>query len=150
MACGAYTPVLVPELDGLCEATAGSVVVFQIPKTSPLFTRLAPENFPFWMYNMRSGSDGGLYEFPVDSQGLFKIVYRGTKYTDPQLQRDGKERSVPVTRYTRGESVTKIPAKAMIPLHHSWQTICPKSSKKGTKLLLPEFAGTQIPSTTTS
>ncbi|KAH7014884.1 FAD dependent oxidoreductase [Ilyonectria destructans] len=113
MACGAHTPVLVPELDGLAEATAGSVAVFQIPKTSELFTRLSPENFPIWMFNMRSGQDGGLYGFPVDPQGYFKIGYRGTKYTNPQVQPDGKERSVPITRYTKGEKITQIPTKAM-------------------------------------
>ncbi|KPM41050.1 hypothetical protein AK830_g5509 [Neonectria ditissima] len=113
VACGSYTPVLVPELDGLCEATAGSVVVFRIPKTSPLFTSLAPENFPAWMYNIRSGEDGGFYGFPMDSQGLFKIGYRGTKYTNPQVQPNGRDRSVPVTRYTKDEKITEIPAKAM-------------------------------------
>ncbi|KAH7123028.1 FAD dependent oxidoreductase [Dactylonectria macrodidyma] len=113
MACGAYTPVLVPQLDGLAEATAGSVAVFKIPKNSSLFERLSADNFPIWMFNMRSGQDGGLYGFPVDADGYFKIGYRGTKYTNPQVQPDGKERSVPVTRYTKGDTITQIPTKAM-------------------------------------
>ncbi|KAM5348623.1 hypothetical protein ACJ41O_008447 [Fusarium nematophilum] len=113
MACGAYTPVLVPELDGLCEATAGSVAVFRIPKTSPLFKRLSPENFPTWMFKMRDGAKGGLYGFPLDSEGHLKIGYRGTKYTNPQVQPDGKERSVPVTRWTEGDKLTQIPKQAM-------------------------------------
>ncbi|KAI8661064.1 DAO domain-containing protein [Fusarium keratoplasticum] len=113
MACGAYTPVLVPELDGLCEATAGSVAVFKIPKTSPLFERLSSSNFPIWMYKMRDGSKGGLYGFALDSEGHFKIGYRGTKYTNPQIQSDGKERSVPITRWTDGQKLTQIPKQAM-------------------------------------
>ena len=113
MACGAYTPVLVPELDGLCEATAGSVAVFKIPRTSLLFERLSPENFPIWMYKMRDGAKGGLYGFSVDSEGHLKIGYRGIKYTNPQVQPDGKERSVPKTRWTEGDKLTQIPKQAM-------------------------------------
>ncbi|KAF4339732.1 fructosyl amino acid oxidase [Fusarium beomiforme] len=113
MACGPQTPLLVPELEGLCEATAGSVAVFKIPRTSPLFERFSPENFPTWMYNMRHGAKGGLYGFPIDSEGYLKIGYRGTKYTNPQVQPDGKERSVPVTRWSEGNKLTQIPRQAM-------------------------------------
>lgn len=47
-ACGGWTPTLVPQLDNLCETTAGSVSIFQLPPDSPLWQRLAPENFPTW------------------------------------------------------------------------------------------------------
>ncbi|KAI7765355.1 hypothetical protein LZL87_013534 [Fusarium oxysporum] len=113
MACGPQTPLLVPELDHLCEATAGSVVVFKIPKTSPLFDQLSPTKFPTWMYNMRHGARGGLYGFPVDAEGHLKIGYRGIKYTNPRLQPDGNERSVPVTRWSEGNKLTQIPRQAM-------------------------------------
>lgn len=113
MACGGWTPSLVPQLDGLCETTAGSVVVFQIPKDSPLFDRFAPGNFPIWMFNMRHGAKGGLYGFPRDENGYLKIGYRGTKYTNPQLQSDGVERSVPITRWSEGDKLTEIPRQAM-------------------------------------
>lgn len=113
VACGSYTPLLVPELDGLCEATAGSVVVFQIPEESPLRKRYSSENFPVWMYRMRDGAEGGLYGFPVDSQGHLKFGYRGTKYTNPQTQSDGIVRSTPVTRFTEGDTITEIPTQAM-------------------------------------
>jgi sarcosine oxidase/L-pipecolate oxidase len=46
VACGGWTPTLVPELDGLCDATAGSVAFVKIPRSSPLFERFAPKNFP--------------------------------------------------------------------------------------------------------
>ncbi|KAJ5996830.1 hypothetical protein N7499_006856 [Penicillium canescens] len=103
LACGGWTPVLLPELDGLCEATAGSVMLFKIPEGSPLWDRLGADKFPTWMWNMRNGAEGGLYGFPRDENGWFKVGYRGTKYTNPLRQSDGKERSTPVTRWSTAE-----------------------------------------------
>lgn len=48
MACGGWTPSLVPELDNLCETTAGSVCIFQLQKGTPLWDQLSPQNFPTW------------------------------------------------------------------------------------------------------
>jgi sarcosine oxidase / L-pipecolate oxidase len=48
IACGGWTPSVLPQLDGLCETTSGSVATFQIPRTSGLWERLAPERFPVW------------------------------------------------------------------------------------------------------
>lgn len=103
LACGALTPVLLPELDGLCEATAGSVVLIKIPQESQLWSRLAPEKFPTFTFNMRAGSSGGLYGFPRNEEGFLKIGYRGTKYTNPIQHPDGQERSTPVTRWSPAE-----------------------------------------------
>ncbi|KAJ5748356.1 uncharacterized protein N7511_010052 [Penicillium nucicola] len=100
LACGGWTPVLLPELDALCEATAGSVMMFKIPQSSPLWDRLDTDKFPTWMWNMRNGAEGGLYGFPRDENGWFKVGYRGTKYTNPLRQSDGKERSTPITRWS--------------------------------------------------
>ncbi|KAK6371363.1 hypothetical protein LTS17_009094 [Exophiala oligosperma] len=113
MACGGWTPSLVPQLDGLCETTAGSVIMLKIPPESPLYDRFSPEKFPSWMWKLWDGAEGGLYGFPRDDRGWMKIGYRGTKYTNPQVQADGKVRSVPITRYSPGEKVTRIPQKAM-------------------------------------
>ena len=113
MACGGWTPTLVPTLDGLNEATAGSVALLKIPRASPYWDKLAPENFPTFMHKLRDGASGGLYGFPRHESGWFKIGYRGTKYTNPQVQTDGKERSVPVTRWTAGDTITSIPATAL-------------------------------------
>lgn len=49
MACGGWTPSLMPDLDNLCETTCGSVSIFQLPSGSPLWDRFAPQNFPTWM-----------------------------------------------------------------------------------------------------
>ncbi|KAK5054625.1 hypothetical protein LTR84_001516 [Exophiala bonariae] len=113
IACGGWSPGLIPQLDGLCETTAGSVIHLRIPPDSPLFGRFAPENFPTWTYRVRDGPEGGLYGFARDEQGYMKIGYRGTKYTNPQQQADGSERSVPITRYTENEQLTQIPKQAM-------------------------------------
>jgi sarcosine oxidase/L-pipecolate oxidase len=113
MACGGWTPSLLTQLDDLCETTAGSVVLYKIPRSSSLFERFAPERFPSWLWKVRDGAEGGLYGFPRDDQGYLKIGYRGTKYTNPQPQADGRERSVPVTRWTDEQKLTQIPEQAM-------------------------------------
>lgn len=120
LACGGWTPSILPSLDGLCETTAGSVFLLKIPATSPLFDRFAPDNFPTWTYKMRDGAMGGLYGFPRDENGWLKIGYRGTKYTNPIAQEDGKERSVPVTRWSGlstshhpGGRLTTVPRQAL-------------------------------------
>lgn len=112
LSCGGWTPSLLPQLDGLCETTAGSVALLQIPKSSPLYSRFAPENFPSWTFNMRHGADGGLYGFARDDTGWLKFGYRGTKYTNPTVQQDGKERSTPITRWSE-EKITTIPQQAL-------------------------------------
>lgn len=50
LACGGWTPSLLPQLDNLCETTAGSVAIFQLPPDKTLWDRFAPENFPTWSY----------------------------------------------------------------------------------------------------
>jgi sarcosine oxidase/L-pipecolate oxidase len=113
MACGGWTPSLLPRLDYLCEATAGSVVMYKIPRSSKLWDRFDPERFPSWLWKVRDGANGGVYGFPRDDQGYLKIGYRGIKYTNPQIQSDGKERSTPVTRWTKDQQLTQIPDQAM-------------------------------------
>ncbi|OAA38967.1 FAD dependent oxidoreductase [Beauveria brongniartii RCEF 3172] len=112
MACGGWTPSLVPELDGLCETTAGSVVLYKIPEGSPLRQRFSHANFPAFMFKQREGVDGGLYGFPVDHNGILKVGYRGIKYTNPVSQSDGKDRSVPRTRWTGETAISDLPEKA--------------------------------------
>ncbi|KAJ5273488.1 hypothetical protein N7478_008613 [Penicillium angulare] len=126
LACGGWTPVLLPELDGLCEATAGSVILMKIPTNSPLWDRLGPQQFPTFTFNMRAGRKGGLYGFPRNEDGYFKVGYRGTKYTNPVRHSDGKERSTPATRWSAaerdgtqpiGERLTDFPREAYQVIH---------------------------------
>ncbi|KIW76373.1 hypothetical protein Z517_11119 [Fonsecaea pedrosoi CBS 271.37] len=131
MACGGWTPSLIPELDGICETTAGSVVMLKIPPKSPLFERFDPERFPSWSYRMRDGAIGGLYGFPRDERGYMKIGYRGTKYTNPTMQSDGEERSVPVTRYTAGEKITQLPKQALTVVKSFIREFLPEMVEEG-------------------
>jgi sarcosine oxidase / L-pipecolate oxidase len=112
MACGGWTPTLLPQLDSVCETTAGSVAIIKLPET--LARRYGPDRLPSWTYNMRHGAEGGLYGFPATDEGYMKIGFRGIKYTNPIMQRDGRERSTPVTRYTDTEQIKDhIPAQAL-------------------------------------
>ncbi|KAF4967955.1 hypothetical protein FSARC_4582 [Fusarium sarcochroum] len=113
IAAGGWTPTLVPSLDNLAETTAGSVIILKIPESSPLRKRFSPENFPSYSFKMQDGAEGGIYGFPVDENGYLKIGYRGTKYTNPKVQSDGRERSQPITRWTEDERITKIPEQAL-------------------------------------
>jgi sarcosine oxidase/L-pipecolate oxidase len=136
MACGGWTPSLIPQLDNLCETTAGSVVLLKIPPDSPLFDRYAPENFPTWTYKLRDGSEGGLYGFARDDQGYLKIGYRGTKYTNPRMQIDGKERSLPITRYGSGETIKHIPQHALSVIKNFIAEFLPELSANGINIEL--------------
>ncbi|KAF1940942.1 putative sarcosine oxidase [Clathrospora elynae] len=139
MACGGLTPSLVPELDGLCEATGGSVVIYKIPKSSSLWDRTSPENFPTWLWNMRSGAEGGLYGFPRTDEGFIKVGYRGTKYTNPRTQDDGQQRSVPITRWSgkeTGEELQQIPVQAMRVIRGFLDEYLPELGEEGIDVAL--------------
>ena len=79
VAGGGWTPTLVPELDGLCETTGGSVPFYQIPRQSPLWDRFSSKNSPSYAFGTRDGATGGIYGFPRDEKGMMKIGYRGIK-----------------------------------------------------------------------
>lgn len=143
LACGGWTPVLLPELDGLCEATAGSVALLKIPKTSPLWERLLPDNFPTWTWNIRDGAEGGLYGFPIDENGWLKVGYRGTKYTNPVKHSDGVERSTPATRWSPahldgqkaiGETLTDFPKQAHKVITNFLDEYLPELAEEGIKI----------------
>ena len=134
VACGGWTPSLVPALDAVCETTCGSVAMMKIPKGTPLFERLAPHNFPSWTYKVRDGAEGGLYGFAVNEEGYLKIGYRGEKWTNPRVQNDDKERSVPVTRYTSDEQRTQIPAQALRVIKAFIDDFLPELGENGIKI----------------
>ncbi|KAL4966570.1 FAD dependent oxidoreductase [Aspergillus stella-maris] len=140
LACGGWTPSLLPALDNLCEATAGSVVLLKLEPGTSLFDRFAPDRFPSWQYKMRDGAEGGLYGFPRDENGWLKIGYRGTKYTNPVTQGDGKERSVPVTRWSEHDaerkSFTAIPAQAVKVIRRFLDSHIPELAENGVDISL--------------
>jgi sarcosine oxidase/L-pipecolate oxidase len=73
----------VPELDGLCETTGGSVILLKIPSDSPIYWRFLPQNFLIWTYKMRDGFYGGIYGFSVTEDGMMKIGHQEQKIRTP-------------------------------------------------------------------
>lgn len=129
VACGAWTPSILPEIDGLCEATAGSIALIQIPPIPRLRQRFSPENFPVWYYRIGGGEYGDVYGFPIDERGVMKIGYRGTKFTNPQRVDDtGREQSVPITRWTK-PSVNLLPHISIKAIRNFIDTYLPELRK---------------------
>lgn len=133
MALGGWTPSILPEMDGLCETTAGSVAMLQIPRDSPLTQKFSPDNFPVWHYKTRGGVDGSLYGFPVDERGIMKLGYRGTKYTNPQIQANTKVRSIPVTKWT-SPFITGLPEKSAQVIRGFLDTYMPELRQHGIEI----------------
>ncbi|KAK2758871.1 sarcosine oxidase [Colletotrichum kahawae] len=143
LACGGWTPSLLPSMDGLCETTAGSVVLLKIPRESPLFDRFAPENFPTFTYKIRDGAEGGLYGFPRDENGWLKIGYRGTKYTNPVVQGDGKERSVPALKVIRAFLAENLPELGEAGIDISFSRICWYTDSYDNHFVIDHVPGTE-------
>lgn len=59
VACGGWTPFLLPSTDQLLETTAGSVLSVQLPKNRPdLLEKYSEKNFPVWSWNMSGYKPG--------------------------------------------------------------------------------------------
>ncbi|KAH8905810.1 FAD dependent oxidoreductase [Coniochaeta sp. PMI_546] len=111
VACGGWTPSLLPGVTHLLEATAGSVTTVQLPQTRPdLWERFSPENFPVITLDMTGGA--GLYSLPRTEDGVVKVAYRGTKYTNYATV-NGSRISVPKTANVTEEKETNIPLQAL-------------------------------------
>ncbi|KAF3064047.1 L-pipecolate oxidase [Daldinia childiae] len=111
VAGGGWTPSLIPEVQGLLETTAGSVANIHIPKDqSDLWDRFAPENQPVITWGSRQGKD--VYSLPRDGNGVFKIGWRSTKWTNFQ-DVGGRRISVPKTAHVTDQKETRIPIDAL-------------------------------------
>lgn len=113
VACGGWTPSLVPEVERLVETTAGSVLAIQIPKDrQDLWDKYSPESFPVWGWNMNSypGKDiGGIYGLPRTPEGLVKIAFRGAKWTNYARRSESSGRQISYLQ----TDVDKVPEEAM-------------------------------------
>ncbi|SMR59112.1 unnamed protein product [Zymoseptoria tritici ST99CH_1E4] len=119
IACGGWTPSLLPETEQLLETTAGSILGIHIPGSRPdLRARFSGDNFPVWSWDMGgfgsdSGGFGGIYGLPLTPDNVLKIAFRGAKwtsYTRPSQTPSSTDKtaiSYPET------SLDQIPAEAM-------------------------------------
>ncbi|KZT65784.1 FAD dependent oxidoreductase [Daedalea quercina L-15889] len=90
MACGSATPMLVPEVSRVLEATAGSVVTVRLPpreEASELWDKYSHDNWPVIIGHDpdptgKTVGSRSIYSFPRTDDGLVKIGYRVTKYTN--------------------------------------------------------------------
>ncbi|OTA56649.1 FAD dependent oxidoreductase [Hypoxylon sp. EC38] len=111
VAGGGWTPSLIPEVQGLLETTAGSVANIQIPKNRlDLWEKFVPENQPVISWGSHQGKE--VYSLPRDENGVFKIGWRKTKWTNFKDVR-GKRISVPKTAHVTEEKETRIPTEAL-------------------------------------
>ncbi|CAJ2504666.1 Uu.00g120600.m01.CDS01 [Anthostomella pinea] len=111
VAGGGWTPSLVPEVRDLLETTAGSVVTVQLPKDrNDLWDKFAPENFPVVTWGMKQ--DKEVYSFPRDENGVIKIGWRKTKWTNFDEVK-GRRISVPKTAHVTEQKETRIPKPAL-------------------------------------
>ena len=115
VACGGWTPSLVPEIERLVETTAGSVLSIRLPEDrKDLWDKYSPERFPVWSWKMNSYEPGrndlgGLYGLPRTPEGVVKVAYRGAKWTNyaHKSENTGRELSYPKT------DVKEVPEAAM-------------------------------------
>lgn len=105
VACGGWTPFLLPATDRLLETTAGSIVMIKLPQDrQDLWTKYSPSNFPVWSWKMedyeRGTSNGGLYGLPRTKDGIVKFGFRGAKFTNytfSSIVEAGRKVSYPIT-----------------------------------------------------
>ncbi|KAI1775929.1 FAD dependent oxidoreductase [Hypoxylon cercidicola] len=111
VAGGGWTPSLVPEVQNLLETTAGSVATIQIPKDRPdLWDKFAAESQPVIAWGSRQGKE--VYSIPRDENGIFKVGWRKTKWTN--FEDVGERRiSVPKTAHVTEQKETRIPTDAL-------------------------------------
>jgi len=103
MACGSATPMLVPEVSAVLEATAGSVVTVRLPpreEAPELWEKYSNENWPVIIGHDpdptgKTVGSRSIYSFPRTDDGLVKIGYRVTKYTN-YVKLPGYERPISI------------------------------------------------------
>ncbi|KZT12872.1 FAD dependent oxidoreductase [Laetiporus sulphureus 93-53] len=90
VACGSATSMLVPEVSAVLEATAGSVVTVRLPpkdQAPQLWDKYSHDKWPVIIAHDpdptgKNVASRSVYSFPRTEDGLVKIGYRVTKYTN--------------------------------------------------------------------
>ncbi|RAH65879.1 uncharacterized protein BO66DRAFT_285258, partial [Aspergillus aculeatinus CBS 121060] len=116
VAAGGWTPSIVPQVADLLQTTAGSVLKIQLPPQNErpdLWKKYHSSEFPCWSWRLTGstlqGTEvGGIYGFPRTQDGLIKIGFRGTKWSNLAYSNaEGRLVSYPDT------NATGLPTKAM-------------------------------------
>ncbi|GME82041.1 unnamed protein product [Ambrosiozyma monospora] len=99
--CGPWSTELIPELDGINEATSGNILIAKVPDDrKDLKVKYSPEHFPIFSWkngHSREHEHSG-FIFPlVEPEGYLKIGIRQTKYTNPVKLDNGRVVSIPKT-----------------------------------------------------
>ncbi|PBK66983.1 FAD dependent oxidoreductase [Armillaria solidipes] len=137
VAAGGWTPSLLPETADRLETTAGSVMLYQFPpkeQEPELWSKYSPENFLVWAWGLSGSSPiGNVYGFPITEDGLFKVGYRGLKYTNfaDHPSEPGLRISVPKTRYTEIKE-TRIPLVSVELIKDTLRKLFPDIAEKAT------------------
>ncbi|KIY44628.1 nucleotide-binding domain-containing protein [Fistulina hepatica ATCC 64428] len=137
VACGGWTPSLLPEVSDRLETTAGSVINIQLPpkgERPDLWDKYSPQKSSVWsvgLYDI-SGPRGNVYGFPRTEDGVIKIGYRGLKWTNfVQHPLDPARRiSVPKTRYT-DLNETRVPVIAFEAIKTTVKQVFPDLAEAG-------------------
>lgn len=115
VACGAWSPKIVPELQGINQATSGNILIIKIPEErKDLIEKYSVKNFPVvaWESYEKKDDVGGVFFFPLIQPGNYlKFGARLTRYTNPKKV-NNKVISVPITE-SEDPAGAKIPADAI-------------------------------------
>ena len=115
VACGGWTPSLLPEIEQLVETTAGSVLSIQLPKDrQDLWDKYSPEKFPVWswrnrIYKSHSNDVAGIYGLPRTPEGVIKMAFRGAKWTNYARKSEATGRAISYPK----TNTHQIPEEAM-------------------------------------
>lgn len=115
IACGAWSPSLVPQLEPINQATSGNIIVIKIPEDrKDLVKKYSVQKFPVvaWKSYRQRDEGGGVFFFPISEPGGYlKFGARHTKWTNP-VKRNDKSISIPLTECSK-PSITEIPSDAL-------------------------------------
>lgn len=138
LACGGWTPSLLPEVCDRLETTAGSVVSVQLPPKEDrpdLWDKFSPEKSTVWtkgFNDAKAAPRASIYGFPRTEKGIIKIGYRGIKFTnfvDHPLA-PGLRISYPKTKYT-AQKESRVPLISMEVVKDTIKEILPDLAEYG-------------------
>ncbi|KAL1762840.1 FAD dependent oxidoreductase-domain-containing protein [Schizophyllum commune] len=138
LACGGWTPSLLPEVCDRLETTAGSVVQIQLPPKDErldLWDKFSPERSVVWtkgFNDAKAAPRANIYGFPRTDDGIIKIGYRGIKFTNfvDHPFAPGLRISYPKTKYTEVKE-TRVPVVSIEVVKDTIKEILPDLAEHG-------------------